>query len=314
MAATTTTTVDDNAREQNGSEEGGGERGTRGNGGRWGRRPAQQTLPNRRKPGYGHHRHDAPSFGTQVTSMGPPGQLCVPVCSSACFSHYFSPRPCLSLFDPFFSSCFLSPFYLFVSLFVSSVLLLCFSLFICFFVWVRFVSLSCFLSASLFFASLVLVVCYYLCSTPLAKRASLKTGVFCAFSRVFPFLNYFFLLLPCLTWTWFVFSAPFPSWMCDFFDFCFDFSTSSCYFHPVYFFPGNNMWSFRLPWRLVQRTACMYLIGTCADLLSFLSGLSQGWVCLGNRVLRFACLFLPRYFFPSRVIGACPASTDCIVL
>ena len=31
--------------------------------------------------------------------------------------------------------------------------------------------------------------------------------------------------------------------------------------------------------------------------------------------LKFACfIFLPRYFFHSRVIGACPATTDCIVL
>ena len=38
--------------------------------------------------------------------------------------------------------------------------------------------------------------------------------------------------------------------------FSFDFSTSSCYFHPVYFFLGS-MWSSRFLWRLVQRTACI---------------------------------------------------------
>ena len=60
-------------------------------------------LPNRLKPGCGHHRHDAlPFFGTQGTSMVPPGQVCVPVCSSACLSYYLSPPPVFVPFCPFF--------------------------------------------------------------------------------------------------------------------------------------------------------------------------------------------------------------------
>ena len=150
-----------------------------------------------------------------------------------------------------------------MSLFVSSVLLFCFllSAFVFCFAWSSFFFFVCY--RRLFFALLVFLVAegvglsfrFCLYSTPLARRASLQSANNCAFSCVFPFLLSCFLLLPCLTWTFF---SLFP-FGCVIFSILisrFDFSTSSYYFHPVYLFLGS-MWSSRFLWRLVQRTACI---------------------------------------------------------
>ena len=99
---------------------------------------------------------------------------------------------------------------------------------------------------SLFFASrgsLVECVCLFFCFLSLflhlsrSMRASLKSAKI-ARSLVCPFLiSCFLLLLPC-AWLEIIFlSLPSIGCMCDFFRFLgFHFSTSSCYFHPVYFF------------------------------------------------------------------------------
>ena len=57
--------------------------------------------------------------------------------------------------------------------------------------------------------------CPYLCSTPLAKRASQQSANTCAFSSVFPFVSWFFALNGFLAWLklWFL---HLPFWMCDF--------------------------------------------------------------------------------------------------
>ena len=133
-----------------------------------------------------------------------------PVCTSLCLCLYI---PCC-----FFAFCYLLSFLFFAILLLFLLFAIC-SLF-------AFCYLLCFvfffgvLSAGLFFGSLVSLVaecvclffCSDLCSTPLAKRASLKSATNCAFSCVFPFLTYCFLLLPCLTWTFLSLSSLLDMW------------------------------------------------------------------------------------------------------
>ena len=140
--------------------------------------------------------------------------------------------------------------------------LICF----CFF-WLRFIFFLSFLSASLFFAfpwcqwrsAYVFFLVCGSCSTPLAKRASLKSVKHCAFSCV-SFLD-FLLSIASLPHSN-VFSL-FPLGWVTFSDFLFRFFTSSCYFHPVYFFwVFCGLLGFCGGWTAYR----MYLIRTRADL------------------------------------------------
>ena len=130
---------------------------------------------------------------------------------------------------------------------------------------------------------------------------------------------------PNLPFAWLeLFFSLFPFGCVIFFDFLFrffDVDLLFCCFHPVYqyFFLGS-MWFSRFPWRLVQTAYRMDLIRTRADLLFY----AWSEVYLHNCSYRvysqhyssLVLFFLPRCFFHSRVIWACPcpAVTHCIVL
>ena len=134
------------------------------------------------------------------------------------FRIIFPPRPCLSLFVPSFSSFLLSCLYLFVSLLYPFCFFACcyeyllpdivFFLRLIFF-FRHYCRLVFFCSlASLGAECVCLFFCFCLCSTPLAKRASLQS--ICKklpFSCV-SFCIYCSLLSPCLTL--FFFSLFFP--------------------------------------------------------------------------------------------------------
>ena len=188
-----------------------GKRG-RAKGGRRG--SAQQTV----KPGYGHHRHDAlPSLGPKQLAWCHLGNFSTLVCAPVpAFRIIFPPRPCLSrlsglfifLSSPFVpicvSVCIYLPFCFFAFLLFANY---CLCSLLCFVFLFSYLSLLLLLLIVSFLLPLfpssggvrVLVFCSYLCSTPLAKRASLKSCENCAFSCVFSFLISCFLLLRCLT-------------------------------------------------------------------------------------------------------------------
>ena len=117
---------------------------------------------------------------------------------------------------------------------------------------------------------------------------------------------------------WIVFfslSSLLDVWFFSIFDF--DFSTSSCYFHPVYlvfFFWVVCMWSSRFLWRLVQRTACIWYVRARTSFFMFClrcrSASESVIVCTALWLFYFVGYF----FHSSRVMGSCPATTDCTLL
>ena len=126
--------------------------------------------------------------------------------------------------------------------------------------------------------------------------------------------------LSCLPGTcflaWIELFLPLRFFIFDFFDFHFDFdfSISSCFFHPAVFLLGS-MRSSRFLWRLVMRTACTWYVLARTSLFIFVWGVD---VCFSYHVYYSLLSFLwffTEVFFHSRVIGACPATTDihCIV-
>ena len=73
------------------------------------------------------------------------------------------------------------------------------------------------------------------------------------------------------------------------------------------------MWSSRFLWRLLQRTACIWYVPARASpefcLVWGVNVCASVIVCVYYFLLVFV---LPRYFFLSGVIGACPVTTECV--
>ena len=116
-----------------------------------------------------------------------------------------------------------------------------------------------------------------------------------------------------------------PSWMWDFFRFRFRLFDVELLFASGLFCLGS-IWSSRFLWRLVQRTACIWYVRARTSFFMFRLRCRCAWViiyhtwyqvpgrCYGVYYFLLVIFFLPRYFFHSGVLGACPVTTDCIVL
>ena len=122
------------------------------------------------------------------------------------------------------------------------------------------------------------------------REASLQSAKICAFSWVFSFLAFLLSIIASLP-DYLNFFLSVPVWICDFFDFHFEFSTLSCYFHhPVYFFLGVYVWSYRFLWRLLQRTACIWYVRARTSFFMF------GLRCRCASVIMCATLCLFDFF------------------